>query len=76
MGILQRLFGKKNSDNNEHASTKSARESEWKIRLLVPVEAEEAFSGDCTPESHRSNASLTQPRNPKIISVIASDCCR
>ena len=44
MGILQRLFGKKNSEATEHASTKSAQtESEWeKLEAFVPVEAEEA----------------------------------
>ena len=44
MGILQRLFGKKNSEATEHASTQSAQtESEWeKLEAFVPVEAEEA----------------------------------
>ncbi len=39
MGILQRLFGKKNSEATEHASTKSGQpESEWeKLEAFVPV---------------------------------------
>ena len=37
MGILQRLFGKKNSEVTEHASTKSAQpESEWeKLEAVI-----------------------------------------
>ena len=84
MGILQRLFGKKNSEATEHASTKSAQtESEWeKLEAFVPVEAEEArhvsiiaaaIAASDYPESQFVVKRVLK-RNPetKIISVIAS----
>ena len=84
MGILQRLFGKKNSEATEHASTQSAQtESEWeKLEAFVPVEAEEAkhvsiiaaaIGASDYPESQFVVKRVLK-RNPetKIISVIAS----
>ena len=83
MGILQRLFGKKNSEVTEHASTKSAQpESEWeKLEAFVPVEAEAkhvsiiaaAIAASDYPESQFVVKRVLK-RNPetKIISVIAS----